>query len=78
MDVKKIHENFKQKPGSETIAGLETLENISEMVKKEEIKNVLELGSGIGTISYCILVNSGANLDLYEPNEFCIGELPKI
>lgn len=77
MDTKEIYQSFKQKSGSEVIAGLETLETITAITKKQDIKNVLELGAGIGTISYCILANSNAHIDLYEPNEFCISELTK-
>ena len=38
---------------------------------------VLEMGGGIGALSYTLLKHSNAFVDIYEDNEFCIGELKK-
>lgn len=76
-EARQIWQMFKEKSGSETIAGQETLEEIIHYLKNHHVHNILELGAGIGTISYAALRNSHAHIDLYEPNEFCINELQK-
>ena len=68
---------FKQKDGSDHIAGSNALEAIYKIIQKENLKNILEFGSGIGTMSYFCLKNSEAKLDLYEENEFCLNEINK-
>src|SRR3989344_2117964 len=77
MTPREIYTLFKNKDGSEAIAGIATLEAVVSLVKEDNPKTVLELGGGLGTISYAILKNSNATLDIYEHNEYCRNELKK-
>jgi len=70
-----VYEKFKALPGSQHIAGVVTLKRISEIVDELQPKRVLELGAGIGTITYLLLATTNAHVDTYEPNEFCISAL---
>jgi len=66
---------FSRQAGSENIAGIVTLENMSEICQEIKPKRILEMGGGIGTISYALLKFSDAFVDIYEHNEFCRGKL---
>lgn len=70
-----IYNTFKNKEGSGAIAGTATLKAIIDLVQKNKPLSVLEIGGGIGTISYAILKNCAASLDIYEQNDFCIKKL---
>jgi hypothetical protein len=68
--------------GNEHIASEFALKKVIRIIERYKIKNVLELGLGIGSISYCILdfskvVNSKVNYIGTESNEFCLKVLPK-
>ena len=70
-----IHNLFKQKDGSDAISGVATLDALIEICKERNPKTILELGGGIGTITYALLANSDATVDVYEHNEFCRKQL---
>jgi hypothetical protein len=68
--------------GNQHIASEFALKKIIEIIERYKIKNVLELGLGIGSICYCILdfskeVNTKINYIGTESNEFCLEVLPK-
>jgi len=68
--------------GNQHIASEFALKKIIKIIERYKIKNVLELGLGIGSISYCILdflkeVNTEINYIGTESNEFCLEVLPK-
>lgn len=71
MTGQEIYTMFKTKQGSEAISGVATLDAVISFLKKNNFQTILELGGGIGTISYVLLSNSDASIDIYEPNEFC-------
>lgn len=71
----KIHKKFASLAGSEHIASLANIRKIAEICQEEKPKSVLEMGGGIGTLSYVILSNSEANVDIYEDNDFCLQQL---
>lgn len=71
MPPQEIYEMFKKQTGSNAISGIATLEAIVHAAKNDKPKTVLELGGGIGTISYAILKNCDAVIDIYEHDEFC-------
>ncbi|MBL7045401.1 MAG: hypothetical protein ISR98_02265, partial [Parcubacteria group bacterium] len=68
-----IYKLFKQKAGSERIATPLSINKIVELSK--ESKKTLELGGGIGTLSYAVLNSSDGELEIYEDNVFCIQQL---
>ena len=66
----KIFEKFNDRNNKkDAIGGVETIKVLMDICKKENPKSVLELGGGKGTLSYTILANSEAVIDIYEPLE---------
>lgn len=65
--VIETYELFKRKEGSEHIATPVTLQALLDL----QPRHVLELGAGIGTITYTLLRYCGASIDTYEDNAFC-------
>jgi hypothetical protein len=68
--------------GNQHIASEFALKKIIKIIDHYKIKNILELGLGIGSISYCILdfskgINTKINYIGTESNEFCLEVLPK-
>lgn len=70
-EVLHLYRNFITREGSEYIATPVTLQALYEIVRDEDVKRALEMGAGIGTISYLLLKFSDAHIDLYEDNDFC-------
>ena len=67
-----IYNSFKNKEGSEHIA---TPISIDALLRLNP-KTVLEMGGGIGTLTYA-LTSLGAEVDVYEDNEYCQVQLEK-
>ncbi len=70
-----IYNHFKEQVGSESGAQFFSIQNIKDICHEIKPKRVLEMGGGIGTLSYTILSNSNAFLDIYEQNSFCRSRL---
>lgn len=75
------YKKFSEKQGNEYIAGDYALEKILRFISHYNVKRVLEIGLGIGSISDAILKFSKLNnLEIKytgtESNEFCLQELP--
>jgi hypothetical protein len=73
---------FSNLDGNQHIASEFALKKIIDIIKNYKIKNVLELGLGIGSISFCILefskeYNKQIEYTGTESNEFCLEVLPK-
>jgi len=68
---------FFLKNGSERIAGVNSLQFLLEMLRTDKPDKIAEFGAGIGTMDWFCLTYSNCVIDLYEDNEFCIGELKK-
>jgi hypothetical protein len=86
MNYKKIaadtYRKFSILEGNQHIAGDYAIENILELIKDFNIKNILEIGLGIGSISDAVLNFSKDNsleINYYgtELNEFCLEALKK-
>jgi hypothetical protein len=86
MNYKKIaadtYKKFSTLEGNQYIAGDYAIETILELIKDFKIKNILEIGLGIGSISDAILNFSRDNnleINYYgtELNEFCLEALKK-
>lgn len=74
MTPQEIYNKFKNKQGSKYIAEVVSISNVMELCKGGDI--VLELGAGIGTLTYA-MIQKGAFVYTYESNKFCIEELRK-
>lgn len=70
-----IYRFFKTQSGSYAIAKPHNIEAIIHFCRQKQPKRVLELGGGIGTLSYTILSVSDATIDIYENNDFCQNKL---
>jgi len=73
---------FSELDGNQHIASEFALKKILDIIDKNKIKNILELGLGIGSISYCVLkFSKEQNLDIQyvgtESNNFCLSVLPE-
>lgn len=73
---------FSTLEGNQHIASVFALKKIIDIIENYKIKNVLELGLGIGSISYSVLEYSrhkklGINYVGTESNDFCLEVLPK-
>lgn len=77
-EVKATHSIFSKKENSEHIATPVSLEALSIILKKHRPQRILEIGGGIGTLSYHILKYSNANLDVYEDLPFCVDALKNV
>jgi hypothetical protein len=64
-------ELFSKKEGAQYIATPVTLEAMLDMDRDSRMARVLEMGAGIGTITYTLLKYTNAHVDTYEDNEFC-------
>lgn len=80
-----IWQHFKSLLGSEGIASKHAIKGLIETIKRKRPEKILELGAGIGTLTYTILASlhkffgEEYNYTFYtvENNEFCIGQLKK-
>ena len=86
MNYKKTAEitylKFSEIEGNQNIAGDYALEFILRLIKDFKIKNVLEIGLGIGSVSDAIMMyakNNGLQITYTgtEANQYCIEVLPK-
>ncbi len=73
---------FSKLEGNKHIASEFALKKIIDIIKNYNVKSVLELGLGIGSISFCILdfskeFNKQIEYIGTESNEFCLEVLPK-
>ena len=66
-----VHRKFSSMPDAKHIATLVNIRRIVDLCMIQKPDRVLELGGGIGAISYAILACSDAFLDIYEDNLFC-------
>jgi hypothetical protein len=73
---------FSNLDGNQHIASEFALKKIIDIIENYKIKNILELGLGIGSISFCVFEfakvnNKQINYIGTESNEFCLEVLPK-
>jgi protein-L-isoaspartate O-methyltransferase len=75
----RIHLQFSRKPGASRIASELSLRHLSGAVRMRKPKSVLEIGSGIGTLSQLVLshAESVENLFSIEQDLFCRAALLK-
>jgi len=66
---------FKDKEGSYDMATPLSIARVIELAK--DAQHVLELGAGIGTMTYGLLKYTDAFIEIYEDNEFCREQLSK-
>lgn len=66
-----IYNSFSQKEGAQHIATPVTIQALIDITNKVPTKHVLEIGAGIGTLTYTLLKHTDAYVDTYEDNIFC-------
>lgn len=71
----KIYRDFSSKEGAQHIAKPPSIQAVAELLKLYKPKTILEVGGGIGALSYVCLKYSDAHVDIFEDNEFCINAL---
>ena len=72
-----IYTQFKKRSGSSNIAKPPAIDTILRICDRVHPTRVLELGGGIGTITYALLKYTNTHVDVYEQNNFCATELKK-
>lgn len=70
-----VYNNFKNKAGLQHIATSVNIQILIDLCKRVKPARILEMGGGIGTITFLLLNYSQAIVDVYEDNEFCIEQL---
>lgn len=70
----RIHRRFVSRPGADHIASRTSLAHLTAVLRTFECKRVLELGAGIGTITYLLLQKQREVVAL-EHNSFCQHQL---
>ena len=66
-----IHALFSNQVGAYAIATPININAVIAFCVSRKPKRVLELGGGIGTLTYCVLNYSEAVVEVYEENAFC-------
>lgn len=79
--AKETYEHFSKLEGNDYIAFEFALYSVLRIINKYKIQNVLEIGLGIGSISYAVLKYSemrNSKIEYFgtEDNEFCLKQLP--
>lgn len=74
-DAWSVYQTFKEKNGANHIASPVGIHVLLEIIKTLKPKRILEVGGGIGTLSYTILRFTDAEVDVFEDQPFCIKEL---
>lgn len=75
--AQEIYGRFAARSGAEHIASPIGLHALLAVVDKTKPKYILEVGGGIGTLSYALLTYSEARIDVFEDHPFCIDQLRK-
>ena len=76
-DALEVYRVFSTKEGAQHIAKPPSIQAVTEIIRWHKPKTILEVGGGIGALSFVCLKHSEANVDIFEDNIFCIGELRK-
>jgi len=74
-EVQSAYDLFVGKPHSKHIATPISIEALFTILKREKPRKILEVGGGIGTLSYLILKNTDVQLDVFEDLPICIKAL---
>ena len=76
--AQRVFIEFSEKHGSQEIARVDALRTVGEIIVRKEIKTILEIGCGIGTVTY-FLQNTECFGELrligFEKDEWCRGQL---
>jgi len=72
-----IHRVFSAKPHSQHIASKFALAHLAAILRTHKIESVLEIGAGIGTMTYLLLsmLPDSAAVECTEDNEICLSSL---
>lgn len=77
--AREVYNLFRDKPGAQHIASEFALAHLSSVIDAEKPRRVLEMGAGIGTITYllCHHQSRPENIISTEENDFCLEQLGK-
>jgi predicted O-methyltransferase YrrM len=77
--ARRIHQQFSEKSGSGRIASEFSLLHLSRLIRLRKPRSVLEIGSGIGTVSQLVLAHAERVEHLFsvEEDEFCRDAIKK-
>lgn len=75
--AREIYAHFLAQEGSQYIATPVTIQAILDFNTAASLSRVLEMGAGIGTLTYAVAKYTQAHIDTYEDNVFCIEALTK-
>lgn len=74
----RLYQYFCSAEGSQNIASEYAIQKLQDLVTKLEVKNVLEVGLGIGSIAGTLLkLNKKLSYSGTETNDLCLKALPK-
>ncbi len=79
---KEIYQWFSRSSGSEHIASWNAIKGLSRVLKRHAPTRLLEIGAGIGTLTYIVLASNRrkrtvAEFTVFEDNSYCINSLKK-
>ena len=77
IDALDLYNKFKAMTDSEHIASPIGIHALFAVLDENRPKNVLEIGGGIGTLSFQVLENTDADLVVFENHKGCIKSLKK-
>src|SRR5687768_1181956 len=82
LDARAIYERFRSYPGSQYIAKAGAIQGVIEQLTARRPTRVLEVGAGIGTLTYTILatlerIGQRARMVSIEHDRFCLDALPR-
>lgn len=73
--VYKVYNEFRVKQGSQHIATISSLFNLTTLLDGDDLSLILDFGAGIGTITQLCLDITKAKIVCYERNEWCKEQL---
>lgn len=82
LDSRALYERFRSYPGSQYIAKSGAIHGVSEQIARLRPTRILEVGAGIGTLTYTIIttlemVGHHARVVSIEHDAFCLDALPR-
>ena len=72
-----IYNLFQKKEGSEHISSPVGIQVLLSLIDETKPQHILEIGGGIGALSYAAVTHSNVHIDIFEDHPFCLQELKK-
>jgi len=71
LTTQEIHASFASQAGAHAIATPINIEAIIDYCQSTKLRRVLEIGGGIGTLTFTVLSYSDAIIEVYEDSSYC-------